>query len=72
MDHAGYHVVYVDKRVSQDLDGRHLEKNVPDIVTLRKQGSWIDRKPDCFDIILPEAEEVRNNLRAILTTFNGG
>ena len=72
MDHAAYHVVYVDKRVSHGLDGKHLQKNGTADVKLRKQGSYVDRKPDCFDIILPETEEVRNNLKSILTTFNGG
>lgn len=72
MDHAAYHVVYVDKRVSQDLDGKHLQKNGPDVIKLRKQGSWVDRKPDCFDIILTEDAEVRNNLKSVLTNFNGG
>ncbi len=72
MDHAAYHVVYVDTRVSKDLDGKHLQKNAPADVKLRKKGSWVDRKPDCFEIIRPEAEEVRSNLKSILTTFNGG
>ena len=72
MDHAAYHVVYVDKRVSRDLDGKHLQKIGPADVKLRRQGSYVDRKPDCFDIILPETEEVRNNLKSVLTTFNGG
>ncbi len=72
MDHAAYHVVYVDKRVSRDLDGKHLQKNGPDVVKLRKQGSWVDRMPDCLDIIVTEDVEVRNNLKSILTTFDGG
>ena len=72
MDHAAYHVVYVDKRVSKDLDGKHLQKNGSASIKVRKQSSRVDRELDCFDIILPETEEVRNNLKSILTTFNGG
>lgn len=72
MDHAAYHVIYVDKRVSQDLDGKHLQKSGPDVSKIRKRGSWVDRKPDCFDIILTEDAEVRNNLKSILATFDGG
>ena len=75
MDHAEYHIVYVDNRVSQDLDGKLVQKSE----SSRSVGpnnysdhKWEDRNPECLKAILGEIEEVRNNLKSLLSVFNGG
>ena len=75
MDHAAYHVIYVDTRMSRELDGRHLQKS--EIIeacetSSPRIGSWEDRNPDCLKSIIGEIEEVRINLKRILSHFNGG
>lgn len=74
MDHADYHVVYVDNRISQVFDGKCIQRSEAG----RSQGvachtgSWEDRNADCLDAILGEIEEVRSNLRILLAVFNRG
>ena len=75
MDSAAYHVVYVDKRVTRDLDGRLLQKSGSSQLqgsSVHIEDSCEDRSPDCVKSILGEVEEVRDNLRSILSVFNGG
>ncbi|KAL9130944.1 MAG: hypothetical protein Q9217_000990 [Psora testacea] len=74
MDHAAYHIIYVDTRISQDLDGKHLQKTATieaDEQSKRHEESWEERDPDCLKSILGEIEEVRSNLKRILSHFNG-
>ncbi|KAL9105113.1 MAG: hypothetical protein Q9163_000031 [Psora crenata] len=75
MDYAAYHVIYVDTRMSRNLDGKHIRKaetNHTDDTGNRRAGSWEDRNPECLKSILGEIEEVRTNLKRILSHFNGG
>ena len=75
MDHAEYHIVYVDNRVSRDLDGKLVQKSESSCADGAKSNSehmWEDRNPECLKAILGEIEEVRNNLKSILSMFNGG
>ena len=75
MDHAQYHIVYVDARVSRDLDGKLVQKSD----SSRSDGAnnysghmWEERNPECLKAILGEIEEVRSNLKSLLSVFNGG
>ena len=75
MDYAEYHIVYVDNRVSRDLDGKLIQKSE----SSRSDGAnndgeklWEDRNPECLKAILGEIEEVRSNLKSLLSVFNGG
>lgn len=75
MDYAEYHIVYVDNRLSRDLDGKVVQKSE----SIRSDGAktygehmWEDRNPECFKAILGEIEEVRSNLKSLLSVFNGG
>lgn len=75
MDYADYHVVYVDNRVSRDLDGKLVQKSQSrrsDGGNNYSEDSWEDRNPECLKAILGEIEEVRSNLKIILSVFNGG
>ena len=72
MEYADYHVVYVDNRVSQDLDGKLLQNSVPNQSNIRKGETWEEQNPDLMTIIGGETAEVRSNLRSLLSVFNGG
>lgn len=75
MEHADYHVVYVDNRISRDLDGRLIQKavsNRSDGAGSWNEGSWEDRNPDYLKSVLGEIEEVRSNLKSLLSVFNRG
>ena len=75
MDYAEYHVVYVDNRVSQDLDGKLVQKSESsrsDQANSYSDQQWEDRNPECLKVILGEVEEVRGNLKSILSVFNAG
>lgn len=74
MDYAEYHIVYVDNRLSRDLDGKVVQKSE----SIRSDGAntygehmWEDRNPECLKAILGEVEEVRSNLKSLLSVFNG-
>ena len=75
MDHAAYHVLYVDGRISQHLDGRYIQNEElgrgggRETEELQK---WEDRNPDCWKSILGEIEEIRVNLKRLLGHFEGG
>lgn len=70
MEYADYHVIYVDNRVSQDLDGKLIQRSAT--ANVRKATSWNDSASEYLDSILGEIEEVRSNLRSLLSVFNGG
>lgn len=75
MDYAEYHIVYVDNRVSRDLDGKLVQKSESsrsDGANNHSEHLWEDRKPECLKAILGEIEEVRSNLKSILSVFNEG
>ena len=75
MNHAAYHVVYVDARISADLDGKHLQK--PTIEHKERledphELTWDERNADCLKAIIHEVQEVRSNLKRLLRQFNSG
>ena len=75
MDHAAYHVVYVDSRISRDLDGKHIqstERSQEEGNVSYSVQSWEERNPECLKSILGEIEEVRTTLKRLLSHFNGG
>lgn len=75
MDHAAYHVVYVDNRANNDLDGRYIQKPRPeysDGSELGKNDTWEFPASEYVELILTQIEEVRNNIKCILSNFNGG
>lgn len=75
MEHADYHIIYVDNRLSRELDGKLIQyssqKRSQD-VGFRKGSSSGDRNSVCLETILGEIEEVRCNLQILLSIFNGG
>ena len=75
MEHADYHVVYVDNRVSRNLDGKLIQNSLSHSsqgASISHDETWDDRNPECLKSILGEIEEVRSNLRNLLSVFNGG
>ncbi len=75
MDYAEYHIVYVDNRISRDLDGKLIQKsesNRSDGAKSYSGHTLEDRNPECLKAILGEIEEVRSNLKSLLSVFNGG
>ena len=72
MEYADYHVVYVDNRMSQDLDGKLLQNSVPNQSNIRKREDWEEQNPDLVTIIGKATAEVRSNLRSLLSVFHGG
>ena len=75
MDYAEYHIVYVDNRVSRDLDGKLIQKSESSRLegaNRHSDHSWEEQNPESLKAILGEAEEVRSNLKSILSVFNGG
>lgn len=75
MDHANYHVVYVDARIGADLDGKHLQKsasNPSDKTAGSEDTAWEQANADCLKAIINEVEDVRNNVKRLLRQFNGG
>lgn len=75
MDHAAYHVVYVDNRANNDLDGRYIQKPRPeysDGSELGKNDTWEFSGSEYVELLLTQIEEVRDNIKCILSNFNGG
>lgn len=75
MDHAAYHVVYVDNRANDDLDGKYIHSSrlrPQDAAKASKQDLWEDRNSEYLEQILRQIEEVRNNIKSILSIYDGG
>ncbi|KAL9604854.1 MAG: hypothetical protein Q9219_000302 [cf. Caloplaca sp. 3 TL-2023] len=73
MDHATFHIVYVDKRVSARLDGKYLHEVPRDQRAAEKASiPWTGQPSDCFQLISPEIAEVRESLGNLLSSFRGG
>lgn len=75
MDPAAYHVVYVDNRLDDDLDGKHIHKSrlgPHDGTRLGHVDSWELRNSEHYELISRQAEEVRHNIKSILLAFSGG
>ncbi|MCJ1470773.1 3',5'-cyclic-nucleotide phosphodiesterase [Pseudocyphellaria aurata] len=74
MDHAAYHIVYVDNRANNDLDGKYIHKTRVgplDGADRENKDSRGSRSSEYVEMILPQVEEVRNNISSILTHFDG-
>lgn len=72
MDHAACHIVYVDKRVSLNLNGAYLHGAAHDLPVEKDPDPRIDRQLDCFQRIASEIQAVRENLEKLLWNFRGG
>lgn len=74
MDPAAHHVVYVDNRLDDDLDGKYIHKSRlgPHDGTRLNQHSTDLRNSDQFELLLRQGEEVRHNIKSILSAFSGG
>lgn len=75
MDHAAYHIVYVDNRANDDLDGKYIRKTRFGLLDGPDWGNkelWDSRSSEYVEMILPQVEEVRNNISSILSHFEGG
>lgn len=75
MDPAAYHVVYVDNRLGDDLDGKHIHKSRlgPDDGTRASHvDPWDFRNSEHDDLMNCQIEEVRHNIKSILMAFSGG
>ena len=67
MDHAACHVVYVDKRAREN---RYMKRPGPSSTSPEASNSY-SASPSLHEIF-GELEEVRLNIGAILSIFNGG
>ena len=75
MDHAAYHVLYVDTRMSEGLDGTLIQTNRASLSSHHGQHhneTWEGQNPDCLRAIIGEIEDVRTNLKRLLTHFDRG
>lgn len=75
MDHAAFHIIYVDKRVSAALDGKYLREIAPDLLAgqeLALPTDKADQQPNCFQQISSEIAVVRHNLTYLLSSFQEG
>lgn len=72
MDHAAFHIVYVDKRVSANLDGKYLHNAVRDSPAEKGLAFRTDQQLNCFQLISSEMGLVRDNLSNLLSSFRGG
>ena len=75
MEYADYHVVYVDNRVSSALDGKLIQSSSSyssQRASNQTEDTWDQSKSECLKSILGEIEEVRSNLRSLLSVFHGG
>ena len=69
MDYAASHVVYVDTRISRDLDGKYIAKSIPESANTRSEGV---SKARSSDLLLREVDDICANINAILSIFDGG
>jgi hypothetical protein len=75
MDPAAYHVVYVDNRLDDDLDGKHIHKvhlGPHDSTMVNQIDPWELRTSEDYELIMRQDDEVRHNIKSILLTFSGG
>lgn len=75
MDHAAYHVIYVDTRVSQALDGERIKDcgtNRSEGAKTLYEGSREDQLPECLTSISEELDEIQSNIQSLLAVFHEG
>ncbi|KAL8813613.1 MAG: hypothetical protein Q9223_000255 [Gallowayella weberi] len=71
MEHAAFHVLYVDKRISADLDGKYLHGAASEFLSRSDWPLKADRRSDPFRQIALESTMIQENLRTLLSGFNG-
>ncbi|KAL8678077.1 MAG: hypothetical protein Q9186_005542 [Xanthomendoza sp. 1 TL-2023] len=71
MEHAAFHVVYVDQRISADLDGKYLHNAGLELLSRPDRPLKADRRSDPFRQISSENTMVQDNLRTLLSCFDG-
>ncbi|KAI4260409.1 MAG: hypothetical protein LQ352_000271 [Teloschistes flavicans] len=71
MDHAAFHIVYVDKRVSAQLDGQYVCHSAPN-PSAERSPMGKEQRPDGFKQLSSEVAIVRANLSNLLSSFPGG
>ena len=73
MDHAAFHIVYVDKRVSKKLDGAYLGDEAATGQPISKNIAFQRTlSTACLDQLSSECAEVQANLSNLLASFDGG
>ncbi|KAL9605825.1 MAG: hypothetical protein Q9179_001011, partial [Wetmoreana sp. 5 TL-2023] len=72
MDHAAFHIVYVDKRVSAGLDGTYLHEAVLETPADNDRVADSDLSSCCAEQISSEIAVVRESLTNLLSCFDGG
>ena len=72
MEYAAFHVVYVDKRISADLDGRYLRQVAPGALAATDSSLQANQPTNSFQEISSEITAVQDNLHTLLTNFDGG
>ncbi|KAI4119522.1 MAG: hypothetical protein LQ345_000584 [Seirophora villosa] len=71
MDHAAFHIVYVDKRVTPTLNGAYLHGDAHDLPVEKDLVLRRDRQVDRSQQISSEIQVVRDNLEKLLWGFRG-
>ncbi|KAL9587106.1 MAG: hypothetical protein Q9212_000473 [Teloschistes hypoglaucus] len=70
MDHAAFHIVYVDTRVSAHLDGQYICPSAPS-PSAERDPSGKEQQSDSLKQLSSEIEVVRANLNNLLSSFPG-
>lgn len=71
MDHAAFHIVYVDKRVSAHLDGQYICPSAPS-PSAERDPLGREQQSDSLKQLSSEIPVVRANLNNLLSSFSGG
>ncbi|KAL8782474.1 MAG: hypothetical protein Q9213_005343 [Squamulea squamosa] len=71
MEHAAFHVVYVDNQISTNLDGTYLQEAAPGSLAETEKAPQANRRPDGFQQISSEIMVIQDNLRNLLKIFEG-
>lgn len=75
MDHAAYHVVYVDTRVSQGMDGKYIRDHSiarHEGAKTRQEEIREDEHSESLTLISKEMDEIRCNIETMIAVFHGG
>ncbi|KAI4103554.1 MAG: hypothetical protein L6R37_003771 [Teloschistes peruensis] len=71
MDHAAFHIVYVDKRVGAHLDGQYICPSAPS-PSAERNPLGKEQESDSLKQLSSEITVVRANLNNLLSSFPGG
>ncbi|KAL8897224.1 MAG: hypothetical protein Q9207_007320, partial [Kuettlingeria erythrocarpa] len=72
MNHAAFHIVYVDKRVSANLDGTYLHEIARGTQASEDLAFGRYQRLSCYEQISAEVGMVQDNLGNLLSSFHGG